>query len=71
MADPTLRLVIAAQAIEGNMTPKERTAAVRELIDDGMTVDDIAECVPGLLPVTALATTCETPSTDLAVDADR
>jgi len=49
--DETARLLIATLAAQGTLTDEERTQSVRDLIADGMTIDDIRELCPALLGI--------------------
>lgn len=47
--DEAKRLVIALLAAKENLTDQERTEAVKDLLEDGLTIADIMELVPRLL----------------------
>ena len=47
--DPAGRLIIATLAARGELSEKERTEAVKYLLEDGLTVADVGEQYPGLL----------------------
>lgn len=47
--DKTGRLIVAMLAIKGDLSEQERTQAVADLIENGLTISDIAELIPQLL----------------------
>ncbi len=59
--DESKRLVIALRAAKETLSGDERTQMVKELLEDGMTIDDIMELVPRLI-VPGHATPGETSS---------
>ena len=61
--DEADRLLIVLRAHLGDMSDKERTKSVQDLISDGLSLADIARLAPGLLgPVVTTGTGSNVPT---------